>query len=134
MRGDPFIDTNVLVYFTGEGQRATTAEALIVGGGTVSVQVLNEMALVCRRKYGFSWEQIRQALLFVRTLLNVVPVTMDTHELGLSVAERYQLQLYDSLLLSSALLAGCETFLSEDLHDGLVIERQLTIRNPFRLP
>lgn len=132
MRGDPFIDTNVLVYFTGEGEKAAAAEALIVKGGTVSVQVLNEMALVCRRKYDFSWDRIHQALLFVRTLLEVVPITLDTHELGLSLAERYRLRLYDSLLLAAALLEGCSTFWSEDMQEGLVVERSLTIRNPFR--
>jgi predicted nucleic acid-binding protein len=131
MRGDPFIDTNVLVYLTGEGEKAATAEALIVRGGTVSVQVLNEMALVCRRKYDYSWEQIRQALLFVRTLLNVVPITLDTHELGLALAERYRLRLFDSFLLAAALLEGCSIFWSEDMQDGLVVERTMIIRNPF---
>jgi len=133
MRGDPFIDTNVLVYFTGEGEKAATAEALIVQGGTVSVQVLNEMALVCRRKYDYSWEQIRQALLFVRTLVNVVPITLDTHELGLALAERYRLRLFDSFLLAAALLEGCSIFWSEDMQEGLVVEQTMTIRNPFNL-
>ncbi|HEX8622687.1 MAG TPA: PIN domain-containing protein [Allosphingosinicella sp.] len=129
---NPFIDTNVLVYFTGEGEKAATAEALIVGGGIISVQVLNEMASVCRRKYDYSWEQIHQALLFVRTLLNVVPITLETHELGLSLAERYRLRLFDSLLLAAALLEGCSVFWSEDMQEGLIVERTMTIRNPFR--
>jgi predicted nucleic acid-binding protein len=134
MRGDPFIDTNVLVYFTGEGEKAATAEALIVRGGTVSVQVLNEMALVCRRKYGYSWEQIRQALLFVQTLLNVVPITLETHEFGLALAERYRLPLFDSFLLAAALLEGCSIFWSEDMQEGFVVERTMTICNPFSRP
>jgi predicted nucleic acid-binding protein len=32
---------------------------------------------------------------------------------------------------SEELLAGCTTLYSEDMHNGQVIDRQLTIRNPF---
>lgn len=132
MPADAFVDTNVLVYFTGEGEKASVAEALIADGGTISVQVLNELTAVWKRKYGYSWQQIREALLPLRTLLEVVPLTLDTHELGLFVAERYQLRIYDALLLAAALRAGCTAFWSEDLHEGMVVEQRLTIRNPFR--
>lgn len=132
MPAETFIDTNVLVHFTGSDERALAAETLVAGGGTISVQVLNELTLVWRRKYDYSWNLVRETLWSLRTLLEVSPVVVDTHVLGLSIAERYQLQIYDSLLLASALLADCETFLSEDLHDGLVVEGQLIIRNPFR--
>jgi predicted nucleic acid-binding protein len=132
MPAETFIDTNILVHFTGADERALTAETLVASGGTISVQVLNELTLVWRRKYGYSWDLVRETLWSLRTLLEVSPLIVDTHELGLDIAERYQLQIYDSLLLASALLAGCKTFLSEDLHDGLVVEGQLTIRNPFR--
>jgi predicted nucleic acid-binding protein len=47
------------------------------------------------------------------------------------IAERYGLSIYDALIVSSALLAGCKTLNSEDMQDGQVIDRQLTIRNPF---
>lgn len=129
---EDFVDTNILVYFTLDGEKAAVAETLVRDGGTVSVQVLNELADVWKRKYGYSWQLIQESLLSLRTLLEVVPLTVDTHELGLSLAERYQLRIYDSLLLAAALRAGCTAFWSEDLHEGLVVEQQLTIRNPFR--
>lgn len=132
MPAETFLDTNVLVHLTAADARASVAEDLIAGGCTISVQVLNELAVVWRKKYSYSWDRVRETLWSLRTLLEVVPLSVDTHELGLSLAERYQLQIYDSLLLASALLADCDEFLSEDLHDGLVVERQLTIRNPFR--
>ena len=40
--------------------------------------------------------------------------------------------VYDALIVSAALGAGCKTLYSEDLQDGQIINRQLTIRNPFR--
>jgi predicted nucleic acid-binding protein len=128
-----FFDTNVLVYFaSGEADKADRVEALLVEGGAVSVQVLNELALVCRRKFGFSWDEAWEALRRVRAALDVYAVDLAVHEAGLGVAERYKLSLYDSMLLAAALLAGCGTFWSEDLQDGLVVEGQLSVRNPFR--
>jgi predicted nucleic acid-binding protein len=63
-------------------------------------------------------------------LCSVVPVTEETHVRGLVLAERYQLGLYDGMIVAAALLAGCTTLYSEDMHDGLVIDR-LTICNPY---
>ncbi|HYE27795.1 MAG TPA: hypothetical protein VEA61_06130 [Allosphingosinicella sp.] len=45
---------------------------------------------------------------------------------------RYKLAIYDAMLVASALLVECDVLWSEDMHDGLVIEGMLTIRNPFR--
>ena len=50
---------------------------------------------------------------------------------GLELQERYSLSFYDALIVAAALEAGCTRLLSEDLQDGLRIER-LTIENPFK--
>ena len=55
-----------------------------------------------------------------------------THDIGLKIAERYGLSVYDAMIVASALLAGCKTVLSEDMQDGQVLEGRLRIRNPFR--
>ena len=57
-------------------------------------------------------------------------MTLETHERGSNLRERYQLSVYDGMIVAAALLAGCTTLYSEDMHDGLVIDR-LTIRNPY---
>jgi predicted nucleic acid-binding protein len=58
-------------------------------------------------------------------------MTIETHKRALSIAERYGLSIYDALIVSAALLAGCTMLYSEDMQDGQIIDRQLTIRNPF---
>jgi predicted nucleic acid-binding protein len=40
------------------------------------------------------------------------------------------MNVYDGMIVAAAQLAGCRVLYSEDMHDGLVIDR-LTIRNPF---
>jgi predicted nucleic acid-binding protein len=128
---DSFFDTNVLLYgFSPDPARASASEDVIRGGGVISVQVLNEFANTGRRKLGLSWAVIRDILGEYRTNLTVVPVTLETHERGLDLAERYRLNVYDSMIVAAALLAGCTTLYSEDMHSGLVIDR-LTIRNPY---
>ena len=60
------------------------------------------------------------------------PIGIETHERGLTLASRYGLNIYDAMIVASALLAGCTVLYSEDMQDGQVFERQLTIRNPFK--
>lgn len=129
---DAFFDTNALLYVIGsDTTKAGAAEALLLTGGTISVQVLNEFALTAFRKHAMTWPEIRLALSRIRYVCSVEPVTERTHDLAVQLAERYGYRLYDSALLAAALLANCTTVYSEDMQDGQVIEGSLTIRNPF---
>jgi predicted nucleic acid-binding protein len=127
-----FFDTNVLLYLLSEdAAKADRAEGLLADGGVISVQVLNEFAAVASRKLGLSWPEIRELLETAQSLCRVEPLTIATHERGLTIAERYGFSVYDSLIVSSALLAGCSVLWTEDLQDGQRIEDQLTVKSPF---
>lgn len=127
-----FLDTNVLVYLAaGDPMKADRAEALVAAGTTISAQVLSETANVLRRKAGLSWPETRAFLDTVQSLTQIEPLTIDTHEEGLRIAERYRLSLYDGMIVAAARLAGCDVLWSEDMQDGLVIDETFRIRNPF---
>ena len=128
-----FFDSNVLVYVVGQKDaRTETAEALLAAGGVISVQVLNELANVSRKKLGMSWEEIGDALAAIRALgPSPVPLTTDIHDAGLRIAAKYGYSVSDGLIAAAALKAECDTLYSEDLQDEQVIEGRLTIRNPF---
>jgi predicted nucleic acid-binding protein len=127
-----FFDTNILIYLASEdAAKADRAEAIVREGGTISVQVLNEVANVARRKMRLSWQETRGFLSSLRELLTVHPITVDTHELGLTLAERYHLGIYDALIVASALLAECDRLWSEDMQDGMAIDKRLRVVNPF---
>ena len=133
MSDNPFFDSNVLLYLASDdGAKADRAEALLSNGGTISVQVLNEMANVAIRKHGMSWSQVGTLLEPVRALCRIEPLTEDTYGLGAQLAVRYQFSVYDAMIVAAALLAGADTLFSEDMHDGLLVEGRLRIRNPFR--
>jgi predicted nucleic acid-binding protein len=128
----PFFDTNVVVYaFTPSGAFTQKAESLLLGGGVVSVQVLNEASAVGLSKFKMSWAQVRQlvddVLLFCP---NAQPLTEQTHREAMRISERYGYSLWDDLILASALEAGCTTLYSEDMQHGQIIDG-LRIENPF---
>lgn len=95
------------------------------------MQVLNEITHVGRRKMGMSWEETRAFVAVVRGLLSVEPLTVEIHEIGISLAERYSLSIYDAMIAASALHANCETLWSEDMQSGVVLDGRLRIVNPF---
>ena len=111
---------------------ADRSEEIIAIGGVISVQILNEFALgrLAQVRHE-SWSEIRDVLIPSARYARPEPVTVETHELGLEIAERYRLSFYDATIVASALRAGCETLYSEDLQDGQIINKQVTIRNPF---
>jgi predicted nucleic acid-binding protein len=128
----PFVDTNVLLYLlSGDAAKADRAEALLTGRIVISVQVLNEFANVARRKLGLAWSQVECALQDIRRFADVRPLTFDTHERGMALAQRYQLNVCDAMIAAAALEAGCTTLASEDFSSGQRFEGSLTIRNPF---
>jgi len=128
---DTFFDTNVLLYLlSADAAKADRAEQLVAAGGLISVQVLNEFAAVAAGKLAMRFAEIREVLATIRTLCAVKPLEVETHELGLELAERYGYSIYDSMILAAALRAGCSVLFSEDFQHGQTIDR-LTIRNPF---
>ncbi|MER8775580.1 PIN domain-containing protein [Mesorhizobium sp. M0977] len=129
-----FFDTNVLLYIaSSHTAKADRAEAAIAAGGAISVQVLNELANVARRKMQMSWTDTHALLTTLRGLLTVHPLTLETHETGLRLAERYSLSTYDAMIASAAIHAGCDTLLSEDMQHGMALGDGLRIVNPFRV-
>ena len=130
----PFLDSNVILYLLDDGPKREVARDLLGRGGVISVQVLNEVLVNCRRKAAMSWDEAGTVVDGVRALCRVEPVTPRTHDVGRAVGARHRLQVYDAMIVASALLAGCDELLSEDMQDGLLIEGALTIRNPFGRP
>ena len=126
-----FFDTNVILYLLDDGPKADRAEALLQHGGLISVQVLNETLVNCRRKAGMDWEESGRFLYGVRQVCRVVDLTSQTHDIGRALGERYGFSVYDAMIVAAALEHGCTTLYSEDMHDGLIVEGSLRIVNPF---
>ncbi len=127
-----FFDTNILLYLlSADTAKADRAEDLIANSGVISVQVLNEFAAVASRKLGMSWSEIKEVLSSIRAVCEIETITLEIHDLGIEIAQRYGFSFYDATMVASAVRSGCKILYSEDLQDGQVIDHKLTIRNPF---
>ena len=132
-----FFDTNVLVYVADirDPRKQRIAEDLVMtaldsDGFLISEQVLNEFSSIALSKLKISKDAIKE---YLQVFRGIPTVTFPDHvaERGLDIAERYQLQFYDSLLLATAEANGCSEFLSEDLNDGQVC-CGMKVVNPFK--
>ena len=127
----PFIDSNVVLYLlSGDQAKADKAEAILQAGGFVSVQVLNEVTSVCRRKLNMPWHEVDAILQAVKASCEVQPLTLASHDKAVEIAKRFALSFYDANIVASAVMSGASVLLSEDMHAGLLID-SVRIQNPF---
>jgi predicted nucleic acid-binding protein len=127
----PFIDSNVVLYlFSSDTVKADRAESILQSGGSISVQVLNEVASVCLRKLKMTWEDIDAVLETLKSTCEVLPVTLASHEKAVGLAKRFQISFYDANIVATAILCGADTLFSEDLQNGMSME-SVTVVNPF---
>lgn len=135
MEGLNFLDSNVVLYLLSpDAKKQAIALELLSRRPAISVQVLNEVTNVCRKKAAMSWDDIAIFLADVRHFCSVVPLTTEIHDSARRLARRHQLSLYDANIVAAAIDTGAAVVWSEDMHDGLVIEHTVTVMNPFRKP
>jgi Predicted nucleic-acid-binding protein, contains PIN domain len=134
-----FLDTNILVYcwIDQDAKKRTKARALVRSAlrnndAIISYQVVQEFLNVATRKPHHYMSQAEAQLYLSKVLIPLCEVFPDPalYSNALSIAGETGWSFHDSLVVSSAIAAGCETLLTVDLQDGRVI-RGLTIRNPF---
>ncbi len=140
MSGRYFLDTNILVY-TFDHQAPTkhkiamrlVEEALLHQKGLISYQVVQEFLNVATRKFAqpLKADDCRSYLDQVLLPLCEVFSSPDFYRQALNIAERWKYGLYDSLIVTAALRAGCSRLYSEDMQHGQRIEG-LVILNPFQ--
>ena len=127
-----FLDTNIVIYAFIDDRRTDLALSILADPFHISVQTLNEFTNVMRKKLKRDWAEIEEALADIMLRSVAVHAIMPPTQLhALYIAKRHNFSIYDAQVVASALEAGCDILFSEDMHDVMVIENRLTIRNPF---
>ena len=127
-----FFDSNVVLYLLSDNQtKANCCEEIVEQGGVISVQVLNECVNMMLKKLKMARPEVDEFLAVIKSISDIVPQSIEVHEGALELLDRYQLSWYDALIVSAAIESDCETLWSEDMNNGLVVNKTLTIRNPF---
>ena len=132
-----FIDTNVLIYAFSEVELNKQQVALnlidaVACDAIISNQVINELANIFLKKFKLPIEQVEDSFLELDSLLNIVSFDMSTQIRALRLKQRYNLQYFDSLIISTALENKCNILYSEDMQHELIIDNRLKIINPFK--
>jgi predicted nucleic acid-binding protein len=134
-----FADTNLLVYAIDPAaaekrRRVTDLLRLVIRNHTLvlSPQSLNEChRVVAHRRSLMPRDEARQFVSAWRSFCTA-PYNFDVTAQAWHIQDRYGFSWWDCTLLSSALLAGCDVFLSEDMqHEQKVAG--LTVLSPFNL-
>ncbi|GHT68905.1 ribonuclease VapC [Bacteroidia bacterium] len=127
------LDTNILLYSHDESavNKQNTARNLIVKSPIISTQVVSEYINAVRRIIKLPKEKIFSACLPNLKCCNIYIVNIATIQLAERLIYRYDFQIFDSIIVASALTAGCQTLYSEDMQHNMKIEDQMTIFNPF---
>ena len=128
-----FLDSNICLYLLADDDsKKEISFSLLEQNPIISTQVISESVNVILKKYKHL--TIIDATKFIEYLqqyCTIEIITQTTITTALKIKERYQLQWYDSLIITAAIQAGCDTLYSEDMHHGLMVEKSLTIINPF---
>ncbi len=130
-----FIDTNILVYFV----KDNTGKAEIIAtkiqkknNSFISTQVVNEFCNVALKKLDFSSENVLFSISKFSEVFIISLVKLSTIKKALQIKEKYGCSFYDSAIIASALQNNCTILYSEDMQHQQIIEKTLTIINPFK--
>jgi predicted nucleic acid-binding protein len=130
-----FLDTNVVVYAFDEADPAKRQRAIeILEQGerlVVSTQVLLETWWVLTRRLAHPLEEARASeVIDSLSRLPVVPTDIELVKRGIATARRFDLAIWDAMIVEAARSFRCCTILSEDLQSEQDFEGVL-IENPF---
>jgi predicted nucleic acid-binding protein len=134
-----FLDTNIFVYSVDQSapRKATIAEQLISRSlstrkGVISYQVIQEFFNVALKRFSALMSIANAEQYLNQTFLPLFSVQSSAtlYREALRLHSTVRFSWYDSLIVSAALQAKCETLYTEDLQHGQKIG-SLQILNPF---
>ena len=127
------LDSNILIYnhSLDFADKRDIARKFFNENPIVSSQVISEYLNVMKRNFHMQKSELMNLCFVWLEKCIVQPVVLSTLKLTQNLIKNYNFQIFDGIIVASALEAGCEILYSEDLHNGLIIENKLKIINPF---
>ena len=127
------LDTNILIYSHDNNAhgKQNIARDLIVRSPVICSQTLAEYISVLRRVIKIPKAFIINACMPNLKHCQIQVVDIETLQTAEHLIQRYDFQIFDAIIVASALETGCNTLYSEDMQHNMKIERKLSIINPF---
>ncbi len=130
-----FIDSNIWLYalLTGQDeQKSRIAKKLtLIEPRIISNQVINEVCVNLIRKEKYGEPEIRKLIKSFYANHFVVEISETILLSASGLRSKLSVSFWDSLIVASSLATNAEILYSEDMQDGLLIEKHLKIINPF---
>ena len=128
------VDTNLLLYALDEfdPEKQSISIQIIAEKPSFCSQSLSEFANVCLRRWKFPKAKVAELITTYLEQCQYIPVTEAILSRAFKVMKKYDFQLFDAIIIASALESGCTILYFEDMNDGQVIEKSLKIVNPFK--
>jgi predicted nucleic acid-binding protein len=129
-----FADTNIIVYAhtSSEKNKQDKVFGLLDNANIViSTQVVREFINVMVRKFGQPIRNVKTQIDGIASISDVVREDLELIDSAITIHQKYNYSFYDCLILAASLRANCNILLSEDMQHGQVIDKTLTIVNPF---
>jgi len=131
-----FLDTNILIYVYSVDEKEKQAKATEIiemnrNALLISNQVINELCNTLFKKFSKSSAEVIDVITELSSALPITEFSLQTQIEAVRLMGLYSLQFYDALIIATALEHGCHTLITEDMQNGLIVEGQLTISNPF---
>lgn len=128
------LDTNVLIYLhdNSDPDKRTIAQNLLAGNPQIPSQVVSEYLNTTRRLLNLSKEELLRQTSGLLSGCTIIPILPQTLLFAANLVKKYQFQLFDAIIVAAAMEGNCDILYSEDMHHGLVVDKNLTIINPFK--
>ena len=127
------LDTNILIYLYDDldERKRNISESLILDRPLIGSQVISEFLNVTKRLLKLPKNELMDKADKLFRVCEIVSMNQMTITKAKDLIIKYDFQLFDSLIVASALQANCTVLYSEDLHHNLLVENQLRVINPF---
>ena len=137
MQNKIFIDSNIWLYLfiQDNKEKYKMVEKYFLNNSLnanfiISYQVVNEISNILL-KNKFQETEIRES---IENLFKICTIQEFNKEIILtasSIREKYSFSFWDSIIVGSALFSRCNTLISEDMQNGLIVNKKLKIINIF---
>jgi predicted nucleic acid-binding protein len=128
------LDTNILIYLHDAEEKSSKREKaneLVAGSPSISAQVISEYLNVCHRQLKMTKQDALTTLTKWLPYCELCSFELSIYTYALNLIQKYQFQMFDAIIVASAIKSSCSILYSEDMQHNLMVDGKLKIVNPF---
>ncbi len=127
------VDTNILLYCIDaryDAKRAC-ASKLIDKNPLIFPQNLSEFINVLTNRWKYPKQNLKDIIFEILSNCELYNPSVEVYKSSFELIKKYDFQIFDAIIVASALESGCTKLYTEDMQNGLTVNNQLQLINPF---